>query len=116
MSEKLTVADVLRGIPNVQECAAAKLQDAARAAEIALHQKVLLSISKGECDDPAGCAAAALQTWAIKFDRGMGGFSIESEREKPQEPKTQEPIYRPCGGCGAEKPSERCLGCFHDFG
>lgn len=21
-----------------------------------------------------------------------------------------------CGGCGATKSSERCLGCFHDFG
>lgn len=23
--------------------------------------------------------------------------------------------YVPCGGCGAAKPSERCLGCFHSF-
>ena len=22
----------------------------------------------------------------------------------------------PCGGCGAERDSQRCLGCFHDFG
>ena len=24
--------------------------------------------------------------------------------------------YTPCGGCGAQKPSDRCLGCFHHFG
>lgn len=23
---------------------------------------------------------------------------------------------RPCGGCGAETPKERCMGCMHDFG
>lgn len=23
--------------------------------------------------------------------------------------------YTPCGGCGAEHPDERCLGCFHPF-
>lgn len=22
----------------------------------------------------------------------------------------------PCGGCGATKNEDRCLGCFHDFG
>lgn len=25
-------------------------------------------------------------------------------------------FYEPCGGCGAETPSERCFGCLHDFG
>lgn len=24
--------------------------------------------------------------------------------------------YRPCGGCGADHPGKRCIGCFHDFG
>jgi len=24
--------------------------------------------------------------------------------------------YKPCGGCGAENPNERCFNCFHDFG
>lgn len=24
--------------------------------------------------------------------------------------------YTPCGGCGADDPSKRCIGCFHDFG
>lgn len=24
--------------------------------------------------------------------------------------------YEHCGGCGAETPSERCIGCLHDFG
>lgn len=23
--------------------------------------------------------------------------------------------YRPCGGCGAAKPEERCIGCLHSF-
>jgi len=27
---------------------------------------------------------------------------------------TEESI--PCGGCGAKSNSERCIGCFHDFG
>jgi len=22
----------------------------------------------------------------------------------------------PCGGCGAESPKDRCIGCMHDFG
>ncbi|WP_295228021.1 hypothetical protein [uncultured Brevundimonas sp.] len=25
-------------------------------------------------------------------------------------------LYESCAGCGAETPSERCFGCFHDFG
>ena len=25
-------------------------------------------------------------------------------------------LYESCGGCGAETPSERCIGCLHDFG
>lgn len=24
--------------------------------------------------------------------------------------------FTPCGGCGATTPSERCIGCLHDFG
>jgi hypothetical protein len=24
--------------------------------------------------------------------------------------------YKTCGGCGADNPSKRCIGCFHDFG
>lgn len=24
--------------------------------------------------------------------------------------------YKPCGGCGATNPRERCINCFHDFG
>jgi hypothetical protein len=26
-----------------------------------------------------------------------------------------EPTYTPCGGCGATKPSQRCIGCLHPF-
>ena len=26
------------------------------------------------------------------------------------------PKYKPCGGCGADSPNERCINCFHDFG
>lgn len=25
-------------------------------------------------------------------------------------------VYEPCGGCGADHPSKRCINCFHDFG
>ena len=25
-------------------------------------------------------------------------------------------LYESCAGCGAANPSERCFGCFHDFG
>lgn len=24
--------------------------------------------------------------------------------------------FIPCGGCGAESPNDRCIGCMHDFG
>lgn len=33
--------------------------------------------------------------------------------------KVQEPLVaapRTCGGCGNSNPSNRCLGCMHDFG
>ena len=26
------------------------------------------------------------------------------------------PPFIPCGGCGADHPSQRCLGCLHQFG
>lgn len=26
------------------------------------------------------------------------------------------PVYKPCGGCGAIEPGQRCIGCLHDFG
>lgn len=26
------------------------------------------------------------------------------------------PVYQPCGGCGATEPGQRCIGCLHDFG
>jgi hypothetical protein len=26
-----------------------------------------------------------------------------------------EPTYTACGGCGATKPSQRCIGCLHPF-
>lgn len=26
-----------------------------------------------------------------------------------------EKTYVPCGGCGAETPADRCMGCLHDF-
>lgn len=31
-------------------------------------------------------------------------------------PVKKEVRYSPCGGCGAEKPIDRCIGCLHDFG
>lgn len=27
--------------------------------------------------------------------------------------KADKPV--PCGGCGAQRPADRCVGCFHDF-
>ena len=36
------------------------------------------------------------------------GVVVRSEQLPPE--------YKPCGGCGAEKPNERCINCFHDFG
>lgn len=27
----------------------------------------------------------------------------------------QETKYYPCGGCGADNPMDRCIGCFHPF-
>ncbi len=32
---------------------------------------------------------------------------------QPQAREEAQPVA--CGGCGAKKPSDRCLGCFHDF-
>lgn len=29
--------------------------------------------------------------------------------------KDAESQYLPCGGCGATKPADRCVGCFHSF-
>lgn len=35
---------------------------------------------------------------------------------KDGESQAPRPQTTPCGGCGAQKDSERCMGCFHDFG
>lgn len=38
--------------------------------------------------------------------------AYEAQR-KPKAREEAQPVA--CGGCGAKKPSDRCLGCFHDF-
>lgn len=42
---------------------------AARLSEDELHDAVLSAIARGQCDDPQACAAEALATRAIDFDR-----------------------------------------------
>lgn len=44
-----------------------------------------------------------------------------SEKQAEMTNKTQETMkegnkFKPCGGCGATHPRERCINCFHDFG
>jgi hypothetical protein len=43
--------------------------ESAHAHEDQLHQEVLRSIAAGECEDPKGCASAALSTLNINFMR-----------------------------------------------
>lgn len=38
------------------------------------------------------------------------------DKTKERIAKQSEDWYLPCGGCGARKPIERCIGCFHPFG
>ena len=38
-------------------------------------------------------------------ERLNGVFAEVAAGDKPQ----------PCGGCGAQSPAERCIGCLHDF-
>jgi hypothetical protein len=51
----------IRGFSGDDECA--------HGAEDSLWEEVLRAISEGECDDPKGCAAAALTTGDIPFSR-----------------------------------------------
>jgi len=54
----------------VAEIEAMRDDDAeAHVKEDGLYQDVLSAIARGECADPAGCAAAALETVAICFAR-----------------------------------------------
>lgn len=43
--------------------------EAAHGMEDRLHQDVLQAIAAGQCDDPKACAAEALKTLAIEFER-----------------------------------------------
>lgn len=43
--------------------------EGAHIAEDNLHQSVLRAIRDGQCDDPAACAGAALETFDLAFDR-----------------------------------------------
>lgn len=41
---------------------------------------------------------------------------MTNQQTKERIAKEAEKLYVPCGGCGAETPKDRCLGCFHSFG
>lgn len=38
-----------------------------------------------------------------------------SNETKDRIAREAESQYVPCGGCGASKPADRCVGCFHSF-
>lgn len=63
----LTVVEVEARVQAIRDIA--RDDERAHADEDALHAFVLDAIAKGECADPAGCAAAALKTDAIVFAR-----------------------------------------------
>ncbi len=41
---------------------------------------------------------------------------VQADAEHEAMPGLALKRYTPCGGCGADKPSDRCIGCLHDFG
>ncbi len=63
----MTVVDIMDRVNFIKECASD--DEAAHVYEDTLHQDVLRAIAKGECDNPASCAMAALMTLKINFDR-----------------------------------------------
>ena len=64
---ELTVAMVRAGVDMVR--GQSSDDERAHEAEDALHRDVLQAIADGRCVDPSACAAAALETRAIKFAR-----------------------------------------------
>lgn len=61
--------------------------------------------------------------------QGYGGFSlmdrqalvscieriIELKIQVVSDPSIEAEQYTPCRGCGADRPKDRCIGCFHQF-
>lgn len=43
--------------------------ESAHKKEDRLHRDVLTAIAEGRCDNPAECAAIAMQSWQIEFSR-----------------------------------------------
>jgi len=68
----------------------------------------------------AGRAATATETADALFGSDEPRLSYVKEIGQPNPPVVVNtkplPGYIPCGGCGADRPSQRCLGCLHDFG
>lgn len=67
MSERVTVALVREHVGKI--AAIAGDDETAHAKEDELHQALLMAIADGACDDPAACAAEALKTKQIDFER-----------------------------------------------
>lgn len=67
MTERLTVDDLRAAIAQIE--ATCNDDEHAHILEDGLHQAVLEAIALGTCDDPAECAALALQTRDISFYR-----------------------------------------------
>jgi len=51
----------------------------------------------------------------IDPDNGAVSFDAAIDRLAAPEAGAAEPAHTPCGGCGATKPSQRCIGCLHPF-
>ena len=63
----LKVSDVEATVEKIRKLA--HDDEWAHSAEDELYRYVLQSIAHGTCEDPAACAAAALATETIKFER-----------------------------------------------
>ncbi len=63
----MTVQDVIDRVEAIHHFRSD--DEAAHSAEDSLHVDVLRAIATGQCDDPKGCAAAALRTLDIGFAR-----------------------------------------------
>ncbi len=66
----MTPQDIAKRVLAV--AASAADDETAHGMEDKLHHDVLLAIAEGKCEDPAGCAATALETLPLDFDRWCG--------------------------------------------
>lgn len=64
---RMTVENVRKAVARIKRLS--DDDEAAHGAEDELHQSVLRAIAQGYCDDPAACAASALMTLDIDFER-----------------------------------------------